>query len=92
MTLDVKELKVRGASLKATVQVGKSGLTEAIVKEINEQLEKRELVKVKMLQSMGPSRSWKDDAVLMAGRLGATLVEIKGGTVLLYRRGAKKGI
>jgi len=90
--LDVKELKVRGTSLKATVQVGKSGLTETIVKEINEQLEKRELVKVKMLQSMGPSKSWKEDVMKMVGRLGATLVEIKGGTVLLYRKGAKKGI
>ncbi|MGA1872505.1 MAG: YhbY family RNA-binding protein [Thermoplasmatota archaeon] len=86
------ELKIKGMSLKATVQVGKSGLNGSIVREIDEQLEKRELVKVKMLRSMGPLKQWKEEVEEMAVRLGATLVEIKGGTVLLHRRGAKKGI
>ncbi|MGA1866302.1 MAG: YhbY family RNA-binding protein [Thermoplasmatota archaeon] len=90
--MDKKALKVKGMSLKATVQVGKSGLTEAVVKELDEQLEKRELVKVKMMNAMGPSRNWKDDVEKIVGRLGADLLEIKGGTVLLYRKGTKKGV
>ena len=77
-------------SIKPTVQVGKFGLTDSILKEIDEQLEKREFIKIKMLQSMGPSKSWKGDVIKMAERLKAELIEIKGGTILLYRKGNKK--
>ena len=88
--VDKKELRVRGMSMKPTVQVGKSGLSDHIMKEIDEQLEKREFIKIKMLQSMGPSRVWKDDVLEMVGKLKAELIEIKGGTILLYRKGKKK--
>jgi RNA-binding protein len=88
--MDRKELKIRGMSIKPTVQVGKSGLSDSIVKEIDDQLEKREFIKIKMLQSMGPSKHWKDDVFQMVERLKAELIEIKGGTILLYRKGKKK--
>ena len=88
--MDRKELKVKGMSIKPTVQVGKSGLSDSIVREIDDQLEKREFIKIKMLQSMGPSKHWKDDVIKMVERLKAELVEIKGGTILLYRKGKKK--
>ena len=88
--MDKRQLKIRGMSIKPTVQVGKSGLTDAIVKEIDEQLEKREFIKVKMLQSMGPSKGWKEDLLEIVEKLKAELIEIKGGTVLLYRKGKKK--
>ncbi|MBN1391097.1 MAG: YhbY family RNA-binding protein [Candidatus Thermoplasmatota archaeon] len=90
--MDIKEMKVRGMSLKATVQVGRSGLTGSILSEIDEQLARRDLVKVKMLPSMGPSRSWKEDVEKMAEKLAAILVEIKGGTIILYRKGSRKGV
>lgn len=88
--MDRKELKIRGMSIKPTVLVGKSGLTDGIVKEIDEQLEKRDFIKIKMLQSMGPSKHWKDDVTAMVETLKAELIEIKGGTILLYRKGKKK--
>ena len=88
--IDKKELKIRGMSLKPTVQVGKSGLSDKIANEIDEQLEKKEFIKIKMLQSMGPSKHWKEDVLELVGRLKAELIEIKGGTILLYRKGKKK--
>ncbi|MFW3145960.1 MAG: YhbY family RNA-binding protein [Thermoplasmatota archaeon] len=88
--MDVKDLKIKGMSLRPTVQVGKSGLTETVIKEIDSQLEKRELVKVKMLQSMGPSSGWKDDVPRIAEELKASVVEIKGGTILLHRKGRRR--
>lgn len=88
--MDRKELRIRGMSIKPTVHVGKSGLSDSIVKEIDEQLEKREFIKIKMLQSMGPSKHWKDDVSEMVEKLKAELIEIKGGTILLYRKGKKK--
>jgi RNA-binding protein len=88
--MEKKDLKIKGMELKATVQVGKNGLNPSIEKEIDQQLENRDLIKIKMLQSMGPSGYWKDDIISLAGRISAEVVEIKGGTILLYRKGKKK--
>jgi RNA-binding protein len=88
--MDRKDLKVKGMDIKVTVQVGKNGLNSSIVKEIDEQLEKRDLIKVKMLRSMGPSDRWVENIKETALNLSAEIVEIKGGTVLLYRKGRKR--
>ena len=88
--VDVRELRIKGMSMKPTVQVGKSGLSDSMMNEIDEQLEKKEFIKIKMLQSMGPSKRWKDDVVRAAEKLKAEVIEIKGGTILLYRKGKKK--
>ncbi|MEA3558904.1 MAG: YhbY family RNA-binding protein [Candidatus Thermoplasmatota archaeon] len=70
--------------------MGKNGITETVEKEIDQQLEKKDLIKIKMLQSMGPSKHWKDDLKALAERISAEIIEIKGGTILLYRKGKKK--
>ena len=82
---DMKDLRRKGMDLKPTIQVGKSGLTDGIMNEIDSQLEKVELVKIKFLKSAGPASYWKDDVEAMIKKIKATLVEIKGGTVLVYR-------
>lgn len=47
----MKDLKDRAKALHVTVQIGKAGLTSAMVEEINKQLDHNELVKVKLLKS-----------------------------------------
>jgi RNA-binding protein len=84
------ELKKLGTELKPTIQIGKTGITDNIKKEISYQLEKRELVKIKFLKSMGPSSYWKGEIEEIASSLKAELVEVKGGTVLIYKRSSKK--
>ena len=79
---DIKDLRRKGMDLKPTIQVGKSGLTEGILNEIDSQLEKTELVKIKFPKSAGPTSYWKNDVEALIKRIKATLVEIKGGTVL----------
>ncbi|MGA1822536.1 MAG: YhbY family RNA-binding protein [Thermoplasmatota archaeon] len=82
---NINDLKRTGMDLKPAMLVGKSGITEGIENEIDSQLERTELIKVKFLRSAGPSSSWKDDIEALIGRIGAKLIEIKGGTVLIYR-------
>lgn len=82
---NIKDLRRIGMELKPTIQVGKSGLTEGIVKEIDSQLENTELVKIKFLKSAGPSSYWKDDITAASKKIKVTIVEIKGGTVLMHR-------
>ncbi len=88
--MERSELIRKGHSIKPTVIVGKSGLTENMDSEIRAQLEDRELIKVKMLRSMGPPSGWKEDIEDLAHRIKATVVEIKGGTILLFKRSSKK--
>lgn len=87
MRMDRQRLKAVGMEMKATIQVGKNGVTDTVEKEIDKQLEVNDLIKVKMLRSMGPSKYWKEDMLSLAKRIGAQVIEIKGGTVLLYRKG-----
>ncbi len=88
--MERSELIKKGHSIKPTVIVGKAGLTENMELEIRAQLENRELIKVKMLGSMGPSSTWKEDILSLSQRIKATVVEIKGGTILLFKRSSKK--
>jgi len=60
-----------------TVNVGKKGLTDNVVKEINFQLEKKGMVKVKMLRSFRN----KDKRVLVEeikAKVNGKLVDFRG--------------
>jgi RNA-binding protein len=83
------ELKKRGVTLKPTIQVGKTGFSVSIKEELRSQLEKKELVKLKVLQSMGPSGYWKEELEKTVESIGAKLIETKGRTALVYKRSSK---
>ena len=92
MRMDRNELRRTGTSLKPTLQVGKSGFDDSITRELDSQLEKRELVKMKVLRSMGPASGWRKDLEEMVRSLKAELVEVRGGTVLVHRKkGTSRG-
>ncbi len=47
----IKEIKKRAKNIKATVRIGKNGLSSGLIEEITKQVKKKGLVKVKMLKS-----------------------------------------
>ncbi len=74
------------ADIKATVQVGKAGLTEEVLKEIRAQLEKRGRVKIRFLRSAGDERAdMRETARKIAEAVGARIVDVRGFTVTLER-------
>lgn len=81
-------LRALGHELKPLVQIGKSGITENLVKQVNDNLVAHELIKVKMLGISGPERKEMGEEIAKAAR--ATLVQVLGGIVLLYRAHPKK--
>jgi RNA-binding protein len=82
--LTKKELKGKGNELKATMHIGKDGLTEGLVEELRNQIKAHRLVKVKVLASSADmKREMADD---LAQRAGAELIEIRGNTILLCDR------
>lgn len=73
-----------------TVWIGKEGSTAQIVKEISRQLDQREMVKAKLLQTALKDMSAKEVAAQIAKETESILVEVRGHTFILYRRKRKK--
>jgi len=74
---------------KPTIWVGKEGATSRIVNEISRQLEKREIVKVRILKSALKDEGAKNVASKIAQQTSSTLIEVRGCTLLLYKRRKK---
>jgi len=84
-------LKSEAQTMKATLQIGKGGISEGIIEEIKTQLKRQNLIKVKILQSAF-SDEYEDREQIgktLAERAGAELIEIKGNTIVLSKKGTK---
>jgi len=83
-----KALRAAGHHLSPVVQVGKDGVSEAVLRQLDEQLLAHELVKVKV------GTESPEDRFEAAGRLGeaagAQVAQVLGRTVLVYRRHPEK--
>jgi len=75
--------------LKAVVQVGKEGVTESSVRALEEALNTRELVKVKV-QEMSPMDVREASSALADRVDGVTVVATIGRTAILYRPDPEK--
>ncbi|TFJ94051.1 ribosome assembly RNA-binding protein YhbY [Lentibacillus salicampi] len=76
-------LRSEAHHLKPIFQVGKTGVNDNMVKQIGEALEKRELIKVSILQN---SPEEKNTAAEKLGlEAGAEIVQIIGNNIVLYK-------
>jgi RNA-binding protein len=74
---------------KPTVWVGKDGLTPQLSSEIENQLEKKKMLKIKILRSALQQDTAQTIASKAAEQAGASLVEVRGHIFILYRRHKK---
>ena len=88
----MRELKAQAAALDPVVRIGKSGITEGIVKELSMQLKKKKLVKIKLLKALMDEGDRKQIAKDLAQKTGAILVQQVGGMVVLYKNEEKRKI
>ena len=72
------------AQEKATLWVGRNGLSEDLVSEALRQLDEEELVKVRVQKSV--TQSAADLAKVLAETLKAEVVDVRGRSFILYRR------
>ena len=86
MTLTGKQkrfLRGRGHNLAATVQIGKDGVTDALVGAVDQALLDHELVKVRIGQNSDVDRH--EAAGELAERTTSEVAQVLGNTMLLYR-------
>ena len=75
----VKQLRGLATKLNPLIQVGKNDLSENAVKQADETIEKRELIKCSVLDGL-------------AEQLGAELVQVIGNRFVLYRRSQRDDV
>jgi RNA-binding protein len=79
------ELKEEGP----TIWVGKDGLKPTVVAEVEKQLQREKMVKIRILKSALASDTAKAIATRTAEQVGAALVEVRGHVFIIYRRRKK---
>lgn len=77
-------LRKIGHKMEPIVQIGKGGVTDAVVRQVDEALEARELIKARVLQNCAESIEEIEHRLALA--TGADVVQSIGSTLILYRR------
>lgn len=77
------QLRAMANSMETIFQIGKSGVGENIIKQADEALEARELIKLRILESC--PLSVRDAAEEIAAGVGADVVQVIGTRFILYR-------
>ena len=79
---DKKKLRAEAHTLKPVVMIGQSGLTSAVLAEIEQALDSHELIKVKI-------RAERDQRKLISEKIctdtGAELIQAIGQIAVIYR-------
>lgn len=82
--------KLRGLASKTEtiLQVGKAGITETVITQINDALKARELIKIKVLENapLFP----KEAAFDLAEKTSSEVVTVIGTKVVLYKKNPKE--
>lgn len=80
-------LRSMANSLAPIFQIGKEGVTENLIQGVDEALERRELVKISILEN-SPAKA-KESMELIASSIGAEQVQCIGRRFVLYRESEK---
>ena len=78
------QFRAAANGLEPVFQIGKSGVTDAVIAQVEAALDARELIKVKALLETIPQTP-KEMAQTIAERTGADVIQVIGGVIVLYR-------
>lgn len=76
--------RAKANSLEALFQIGKGGINDALIKQTDDALKARELIKVKVLLESTPI-SPRDAANELAEKTQSEVIQVIGGVIVLYR-------
>lgn len=80
---------IRGMAntVEAIFQIGKNGISKNLIKQIDEALTARELIKITVLETVPDNK--KDIAIKIANLTNSELIQILGNKITLYRKNEK---
>ena len=77
------QLRSMANDYETILQIGKSGIGENTVKQVNDALEARELIKIRVLETC--PQSSREAADLLAAETNSEVVRVIGSRYILYR-------
>ena len=83
-----RQLRALAHHLSTIFQVGKSGVNSDMIQGIRDALEKRELLKVSILQNCEEDKD--EVAKILSERTSSELVQVIGHTIVLYKQSSKE--
>lgn len=86
----VRHLRGLGHHLHPVVMIGKEEVSESLIRSVEAALDSHELIKVKIQEGCLMDR--KEAAEILSEQTGATVVQILGKTILLFRRSPEEKI
>lgn len=91
MTSNIRaKLRSIAMKLEPSTQVGKNGIGETLIKQVDEQLQSHELIKIAVLKNADVDA--KDVAEELAEATSSEVVQVIGSKITLYRYSSKQGI
>lgn len=81
-------LRSKAHHLQPIFQIGKGGLNQALVVQINEALEKRELIKISLLQNTDETAT--DVALALEAAIACEVVQTIGRVLVLFKPSSKE--
>ena len=87
-TKDRAKLRAMAQKLQPTIQIGKGGITPSVLDSICLVLDKRELVKIRLLQNSGLDTQTAMQKI--CSEIGADPVQQIGSIVVVYKKSNKK--
>jgi len=82
------KLKALANPVETILQVGKAGIGDALIKQVDDALTARELIKIRVLET-APAFA-REMAAQLAEATGSDVVQVIGTRVILYRPNPKK--
>ena len=83
--------RAKANSLEAIIQIGKEGITDNLITQIDDTLDVRELIKIRVHLETAPQTP-KELAPQLAERLDAEVIQVIGGIIVLYREADEQRI
>ena len=80
-------LRSRANQIDTIMQVGKGGIGDTLIKQVEDALVARELIKIKVLENC--EYTAREVAELLAGHTNSEPVQVIGNKLVLFRRNPK---
>lgn len=83
ITHSKKELMRRSLSA-ITVQIGKAGINEKVIKEIKRQLKDRELIRIKFAKTISSEKETYINEIIR--KTNAKLIDLRGNVAIIFKK------
>ena len=78
-------LRAQANPLEPIIQIGKEGISDNLIAQIDDTLDTRELIKIRVHLETAPSAP-REFANELAEKLQAEVIQVIGGVIVLYRK------